>query len=126
MANIQDHARQTGGRPLGEKPFDALDGLILTQLVYMPMEGLMDGPDARPTVAQAWAFLKAHVDYEALDVFQQKRYRLFETCAGLERYAAWRMRDYVNEIDPQGRCSFARVRGNCPTGGAMRPFAARI
>ena len=122
MANIQDHARQTGGRPLGEKPFDALDGLILTQLVYMPMEGLMDGPDARPTVAQAWAFLKAHVDYEALDVFQQKRYRLFETCAGLERYAAWRMRDYVNEIDPQREMQFCACTWELPDGRRYAAF----
>ncbi|MCI5957618.1 MAG: DUF2974 domain-containing protein [Clostridiales bacterium] len=116
MANIQDHARRTGGLPLGEKPFDALDGLILTQLVYMPMEGLMDDEAARPTVAQAWAFLKEHVDYEALDVFQQKRYRLFESCAGLERYAGWRMRDYVNEIDAQREMQFCACTWELPDG----------
>lgn len=116
MANIQDHVRRTGGLPLGEKPFDALDGLILTQLVYMPMEGLMDDEAARPTVAQAWAFLKEHVDYEALDVFQQKRYRLFESCAGLERYAGWRMRDYVNEIDAQKEMQFCACTWELPDG----------
>lgn len=30
--------------------------LVLTQLVYMPMEGLMDRGQ-RPTVAQAWAYI---------------------------------------------------------------------
>ena len=54
----------------------------------------------RPTVAQAWAFIREHVDFERLDVFQKKRYRLFECCAGLPRYRGWSMRDYVNAIDP--------------------------
>lgn len=87
-----------GGLTLAERPFDALDSLILTQLVYMPMEGLMDRGE-RPTVAQAWAYIREHVDYERLDVFQKKRYRLFECCAGLSRYRDLVMHDYVNIID---------------------------
>ena len=54
MSNIQDHALSAGGLTLAERPFDALDSLILTQLVYMPREGLMDRGE-RPTVAQPWA-----------------------------------------------------------------------
>ena len=49
MPNIQDHALATGGYTLAQRPFDALDSLVLTQLVYMPMEGLMDRGQ-RPTV----------------------------------------------------------------------------
>ena len=98
MPNIQDHALATGGYTLAQRPFDALDSLILTQLVYMPMEGLMDRGE-RPTVAQAWAYIREHVDYERLDTFQKKRYRLFECCAGLKRYRDLPMHDYVNIID---------------------------
>ena len=61
MPNIQDHALATGGYTLAQRPFDALDSLILTQLVYMPMEGLMDRGQ-RPTAAQAWAYIREHVD----------------------------------------------------------------
>ena len=98
MPNIQDHALATGGYTLAQRPFDALDSLVLTQLVYMPMEGLMDRGQ-RPTVAQAWAYIREHVDYERLDTFQKKRYRLFECCAGLPRYRDLAMHDYVNIID---------------------------
>ena len=42
MPNIQDHALQIGGQRLAERAFDALDSLILTQLVYMPFEGFLD------------------------------------------------------------------------------------
>ena len=98
MPNIQDHVLTAGGVTLAQRPFDALDSLVLTQLVYMPMEGLMDRGQ-RPTVAQAWAYIREHVDYERLDVFQKKRYRLFECCAVLERYRDLPMHDYVNIID---------------------------
>ena len=105
MPNIQDHALAVGGQSVQDRPFDALDALILTQLVYMPMEGRMDHGESC-TVRDGWAFLKEHVDYEALDQFQQKRYRLFEVCAGLPRYQDWLMTDYVNTIDNEREMQF--------------------
>ena len=117
MPNIQDHALATGGYTLAQRPFDALDSLVLTQLVYMPMEGLMDRGQ-RPTVAQAWAYIREHVDYERLDTFQKKRYRLFECCAGLKRYRDLPMHDYVNMIDGAMEmqfcaCTWDLSRGEC-------------
>ena len=49
MPNIQDHALQIGGQRLAERAFDALDSLILTQLVYMPFEGFLDRGKAIPS-----------------------------------------------------------------------------
>lgn len=122
MPNIQDHAIAVGGQTLARRPFDAMDSLILTQLVYMPMEGRMDG-DERPTVAQAWAFLRDHVDVESLDQFQQKRYRLFEVCSRLPRYREWTMRDYVNLIDTQREMQFCAC--SWELAGGMRFIAFR-
>ena len=80
----------------------------------------------RPTVAQAWAYIREHVDYERLDMFQKKRYRLFECCAVLERYRDLPMHDYVNIIDSaMGDAVSAPARGTCPPGSAISPFAAR-
>ncbi len=105
MANIQDHVLYCGAQRLAERPFDALDGLILTQLVYMPMEGRLDKGETC-TVAQGWQFLRDHVEYEGLDQFQQKRYRLFEVCAGQPRYRDWLMKNYINRIDNQREMQF--------------------
>ena len=88
MPNIQDHALQIGGQRLAERAFDALDSLILTQLVYMPFEGFLDHGESH-TVRECWAFLRDYVEPEKLDRFQQKRYRLTEVCAGLPRYQDW-------------------------------------
>lgn len=105
MPNIQDHAVEIGDLSLEQRPFDALDGLILSQLVYMPMEGFL-ARDDRCTIAEAWAFLRDHVDIDTLDVFQKKRYRLFETCAALKRYARWSVSGYVNEVDAEREMQF--------------------
>lgn len=121
MPNIQDHALAVGGFTLAERPFDALDSLVLTQLVYMPMEGLMDRGD-RPTLAQAWAHIQTHVDYERLDTFQKKRYRLFECCAGLKRYRNWLMHDYVNIIDGALEMQFCACTWDLSTGESYIAF----
>ncbi len=105
MPNVHDHALAVGGQSLDERPFDALDALILTQLVYMPFDGwLADG--ASRTLREARCRLEACCDYEALDVFQKKRYRLFQACAELLRYADWRMTDYTNLIDADMEMQF--------------------
>ena len=121
MPNIQEHALAIGGQPLGERPFDALDALILTQIVYMPMEGRLDRGESC-TIAEAWAFLKDNCDYEKLDIFQQKRYRLTEACAGLERYAGWTMHDYVNLIDDEIEMQFCACAWDMPMGQSCIAF----
>ena len=105
MPNIQDHALQIGGQRLAERAFDALDSLILTQLVYMPFEGFLDRGESH-TVRECWAFLRDYVEPEKLDRFQQKRYRLTEVCAGLPRYQDWQVHDYVNHIDREQNIQF--------------------
>ena len=106
MPNIQDHALAVGEMSLGERPFDALDALILSQLVYLPMEGLLKKRTDRCSVAEAWEYLRKNVDIDTLDIFQKKRYRLYETCAGLARYQSWEMEGYLNEVDEEREMQF--------------------
>ena len=121
MANIQDHAAAVGAQTLAERPFDALDSLVLTQLVYMPMEGLTDR-GGLPTTAQAWAWVRERVDFERLDIFQKKRYRLFECCAGLPRYRDWPLHDYVNIIDARREMQFCACTWDLPGGESYIAF----
>lgn len=115
MPNIQDHAIDVGSLSLSERPFDALDGLILTQLVYMPFDGWLGEGDSCD-LRECWRRLRATCDYERLDIFQKKRYRLFEACAMQRRYADWRMKDYVNTIDNEKEMQFCAATYIMPTG----------
>ncbi|MDD3334630.1 MAG: DUF2974 domain-containing protein [Eubacteriales bacterium] len=121
MATIQEHAVAVGELTLEQRPFDALDSLILSQLIYMPMEGGMDNGE-RLTVKEAWAFLREHCDPQRLDQFQQKRYRLSEVCAGLKRYQSWMMHDYVNHIDDELETQFCAATYDMEDGSSAVSF----
>lgn len=122
MPNIQDHAIAVGSLTLEERPFDALDALILSQLVYLPMKGCL-ALDSCCTIEEAWMYLEAHVDIETLDVFQKKRYRLFEVCAELPRYAYWGMSRYLDVVDTEKEMQFCACTYELP--GGQRVIAYR-
>jgi len=84
---------------LSERAFDELDALVLSQLVYLPLEGHQPSD-----VAAAWAYVQANTG--PMDLFQKKRRELFRVCAGLERYRHWGVRNYVNIIDQQQEMQF--------------------
>lgn len=122
MPNIQDHALSIGTLGLDERPFDAQDALILSQLVYLPLTGLMGGGGSCQ-LREAWAYLRTQVDYDGLDIFQKKRYRLFETCAQLPRYAAWRLSAYDDVVDEKREMQFCACTYELP--GGLRCIAFR-
>ena len=122
MPNLRDHVMEIGGLTLQQRPFDVLDSLVFAQLVYMPMEGLLDG-GGEANVAQAGAFLTARVPCEQLNYFARKSYRLFEECARLPRYGDIVMRDYVNVVDEREEVQFAACTFVLP--GGMRYVAYR-
>lgn len=115
MPNIRDHALAVGTQDLLLRPFDALDALALSQLVYLPMEGYL-AYGRTSTIAQAWEFLRENVDPSGFDRFQKKRWKLFETCAELERYRDWELCDYRNEIDVGREMQFCACTYRLPGG----------
>lgn len=115
MPNLQDHVLEIGGLGLRDRPFDALDALTLTQLVYLPMEGLLDRGGSC-TLAEAWAFVERTVAYDSQDPFQKKRWKLFRACAGLARYRHWELTDYVSIIDEGREMQFCACTYRLPDG----------
>lgn len=115
MPNLLDHVREAGAWSLDERPFDALDALVASQLVYMPLEGFWHA-DMRCTLREAAAFLIAGVDPEALDIFQKKRYELFVECGSQPRYAGWQLSGYVNDVDIQREMQFCACCYDLPDG----------
>lgn len=115
MPNVQDHAVAVGSLLLTDRPFDALDALIVSQWVYMPLEGFFAGDEQR-SLSEAWQHVCAHVPYGGLDMFQKKRYRLMEACVGLPRYAAWKLSGYVDIIDDEREMQFCACTYHLPNG----------
>ncbi len=115
MYNIEEHAIQVGGLTLEERPFDEIDSLILTQIVYMPMEGFLDR-ETRADIKDLWAFLRQEYPDSFTDPFQRKRYSLTRVCAEAPRYRGFELHDYVNKIDVELEMQFAACAFDLPTG----------
>lgn len=113
MPNIRDHANALGEQPFHARPFDEIDSLILTQIVYMPMEGLLkEGESA--TVSALWDFLREQFPEGFQDPFQQARYELTRDCAMQPRYGDLRLHSYCNEIDHEREMQFAACAFDLP------------
>lgn len=115
MYNIQNHVIERGDETLETRPFDALDSMALTQIVYMPFEGLLDRGETC-TIAEAWAFLKERYPDAFADIFQRKRYEFTGVCAAQPRYRDWVIRDYINLIDTRREMQFAAATFDTPAG----------
>ena len=108
MPNLQDHVIAVGEQ--NRRPFDELDALVLSQLVYMPLEGV----EMPTNVGAAWPHIERHTG--AMDLFQKKRRELFRICAGLPRYRSWRIADYVNVINQEKQMQFCACTFILPDG----------
>ena len=114
MPNAREHAMEVGGQTLEERPFDELDGLILSQIVYMPMEGFLDGGQ-QATLAELGSFLcAAYPKSFPEDPFQRKRHTLAGICAGQPRYNGWVLHHYVNYVDHRREMQFAACSFDLP------------
>lgn len=121
MPTLFDYVRDLGHESLAERPFGAPDSLALTQVVYMPMEGLAD-EGRQTTVAALWAHLRAAYPDSFTDPFQRKRYFFTEACAKAPRFADIRIADYVNHIDPAQETQFCAATFHLPDGSRMVAF----
>lgn len=121
MYNIQSHVREHGHETMEQRPFDVLDGLAMTQLVYMPMEGLIDD-GGETTVRELWYFLSLRY-LDAFPTFYPKKCYFFtQSCAASKRFAPLMISDYVNHIDPNQELQFCACTFALPDGSHFISF----
>jgi len=116
MPNLLAYVKEYGHLTFEERPFSPPDSLALTQIVYMPMEGLCTKGKS-VTVAELSAFLaRTHPDtFE--DLYQQKRRVLTDACAASARFGGLPVLDYFNRVDPARETQFCACTFALPDGG---------
>ncbi len=121
MYNIQSHVRDFGAQTLSARPFDTLDSLVLTQLAYIPMEGLLDC--GQPvTVRKLWIFISLTYPDAFPSFYQSKCYALLQHCAASKRYAKFKIQNYVNHVDPDHETQFCACTFALPGGAHYVAF----
>ncbi len=121
MYNIQSHVREHGQASFAQRPFDALDSLALTQLIYMPMEGLLRKRGAA-TVRKLWYFISLKYPDAFPTFYLRKCYFFLQSCAAMERYTRLKILDYQNHIDPDQETQFCACTFALPDGARFISF----
>lgn len=121
MPTLMDYLQDYGHLTFARHPFAPPDSLAITQIVYMPMEGLLDN-GGETTVRQLCAFLAQTYPQGFDDPFQQKRYLMTERCKDTARFGDLIITDYVNHIDPKQETQFCAATFILPDGARYIAF----
>ena len=119
MADLFDYILWRGDLPMDMVPLNPVDTLILSELSYIGLEGLVPGDFLHPVPLKvaAEAFLALPDREERLHL--RRDLELIEACAGTVRFGGLRMLFYRNELLPQMESQFAAVTWLLPQGTAL-------
>ncbi len=106
MSNILDYIAWRGDLSLAASPFNAVDNLILSELIYADLKGIVPAQGA--TLADAWAAYRREGRDQSHMVNDPKP--LLEAAAGSRRFGGARLDCYADELDPARELQFAAAR----------------
>jgi hypothetical protein len=103
MANIFDYLAWRGDLTFEQSPFNPVDNVILSQLSYLPLDGIVPGPDgdAGITVAQTAVLFaeKLAADALAYPVIFKEDPDFIDAIGHSDRFRNCKLCDYVNQVD---------------------------
>jgi len=118
MGNVIDYIKEYGNLDFSAKPFNSVDGLILSQFSYLKMDGIV------PEVGQNREDMElrdivSHNDY--LNLYADERYaannrEFFEAMASSRRFGLIKLNHYINLISKKSEMQFSAVMCFLPEG----------
>jgi hypothetical protein len=127
MANILDYLDWRGDIPLSVDSFNLIDNLILSEMSYVAMEGLVSDDFAEHTVSIRNVSDRYFADknYDFINLTARRSSRsplLLKKAAESKRFKDIKMCDFVNEVDPDSVSQFAAVTFLLPDNTAFVSF----
>jgi hypothetical protein len=127
MADIFDYLLWRGDLTFEKSPFNPVDNIILSQLAYLPLDGIVPGPDEKAGITVALA-VEVLAERLANNTLQRGTSVLSDRCAGLQgsmmfkedpafmsalgranRFKNLLLHSYVNRIDTDREEQFSAV-----------------
>ena len=107
MANILDYLDWRGDIPFTVSPFNEIDGLLLSEFGYMPLEGIVpQGFSLRVGIQTAWEqFSSDKVDEKRRILTFEQDTALFEKLASSVRFGGTLLTGYVTQLDDETQFS---------------------
>ena len=114
MANILDYLDWRGDLTFDQSPFNEVDNLLLSQLVYVDLEGIVPGPESNEKIRIAEAsriFFATHDEQKILEKVSMTKTAMYvlKKMAESERYKDAMLGGYVNDISIAEQSQFAVV-----------------
>lgn len=119
MANIIDYVKWRGDLEMQVDPFNDIDGLILSELVYVEFKGIVpafleDGNRCLEDVAKDFFKLNDIEQLMSEFSFTKDAIQLLKVMAESKRYKNILLSDYLNELDYQEIKQFAAITFQLP------------
>lgn len=108
--NLAQFIREYGDRTFRDVPFSEVDALVLAQLAYLRMEGIVPGFGNGP--GTDWEQMRQHPDFEQLftDPIYGKAHRIiFELVSGSRRYRQVKINYFAEWFEEEQEVQFAAV-----------------
>lgn len=114
MANILDYLDWRGDLTFDKAPFNEVDNLLLSQLVYVDLAGIVPGPESKEKIRIAEAsriFFATHDEQKILEKVSMTKTAMYvlKKMAESERYKDALLGGYVNDISIEEQSQFAVV-----------------
>lgn len=114
MANILDYLDWRGDLTFDQAPFNEVDNLLLSQLVYVDLAGIVPGPESKEKIRIAEAsriFFATHDEQKILEKISMTKTAMYvlKKMAESERYKDALLGGYVNDISIEEQSQFAVV-----------------
>lgn len=108
--NLMRYLLEYKDKSFREAPFSEVDALLLSQLSYLKLDGVVPGFSKRP--AMTWREVKAHPRYDHLfsdPVFGPRYRKITEIVADSRRYGSIRLNYYADWFHREQEAQFAAV-----------------
>ncbi len=112
MANILDYLDWRGDLTFDQAPFNEVDNLLLSQLVYVDLAGIVPGPESKEKIRVSEAsriFFATHDEQKILEKISMTKTAMYvlKKMAESERYKDALLGGYVNDISIEEQSQFA-------------------
>lgn len=114
MANIMDYLDWRGDLTFAQSPFNEVDNLLLSQLVYVDLAGIVPGPESKEKITVAEAshiFFATHDEQKIMERVSMTKTAMYvlKKMAESVRYKDALLGGYVNDISIKEQSQFAVV-----------------
>ena len=114
MANIMDYLDWRGDLTFAQSPFNEVDNLLLSQLAYVDLGGIVPGPESKERISIEEAsriFFRTHDEQKIMEKISMTKTAMYilKKLAESERFKNATLGGYVNDISLKEQSQFCVV-----------------